>query len=123
MVERIKGSARESDRAADATTSVVDGQATNFWEVARDTRRAVAASQTPEYVAAGLAAFREVVGQGAEVTTAAEFGANLFASEVMLTNLGGLSFDRQFGLVTLKALFGPAVLTGFENYQTVGAAT
>jgi hypothetical protein len=37
--------------------------------------------------------------------------------------VNGLSFDRQFGPVTLKALFGPAVLTGFENYQTVGAAT
>jgi hypothetical protein len=29
--------------------------------------------------------------------------------------LGCLSFDRQFGPVTLKAIFGPAVLTGFED--------
>jgi len=36
----------------------------------------------------------------------AEFVAKVFASEVLLTNLGGLSFDRQFGPVTLKAMFG-----------------
>ena len=44
-------------------------------------------------------------------------------SEVLLTNLGSLPFDRQFGPVTLKAIFGPAVLTGFEGQQTIGVAT
>jgi hypothetical protein len=41
----------------------------------------------------------------------------------MVTNLGSLSFDQRFGPVTLKALFGPAVLTGFEGQQTIGVAT
>ncbi len=81
------------------------------------------ANQTSENIAAQLSAFRQVVGNGAEVPTVAEFGAKVFASEVMLTNLGSLSFDRQFGPVTLKAMFGPAVLTGFEGYQTIGVAT
>ena len=58
-----------------------------------------------------------------EVATAAELGAQVFANEVMVTNLGILSFDRQFGPVTLKALFGPAVLTGFEGQQTIDVAT
>jgi hypothetical protein len=57
------------------------------------------------------------------VATVAEFGAKVFASEVLLTNLGGLSFDRQFGPVTLKAMFGPAVVTGLEGQQTIGVAT
>jgi hypothetical protein len=30
---------------------------------------------------------------------------------------------RQFGPVTLIAMFGPAVLTGFEGQQTIGVAT
>ena len=66
---------------------------------------------------------QEIVGNGADVATAAEFGVQVFANEIMLTNLGTLSFDRQFGPVTLKALFGPAVTTGFENHQTIGVAT
>jgi hypothetical protein len=57
------------------------------------------------------------------VATAAELGAKAFASEVLLTNLGSLSFDQQFGPVTLKAMFGPAVLTGLEGQQTIGVAT
>ena len=40
-----------------------------------------------------------------------------------MTNLGSLQLDQQFGPVTLKALFGPAVLTGFEGQQTIGVAT
>ena len=106
-----------------ATTSVFDGEPTEFWNLARVARSDIAANQTREYVAAGLSAFRQVVGNGAEVATAAELGAQAFASEIMLTNLGSLSFDRQFGPVTLKALFGPAVLTGFDNHQTIGVAT
>src|SRR5262249_910591 len=37
--------------------------------------------------------------------------------------LGSLSFDRQFGPATLKAMFGAAVVTGFEGQQTVGVST
>src|SRR6516225_8247992 len=106
-----------------ATTSVFDRQATDFWDIARDARNGVAVNQTSENIAAQLAAFRRVVGNGADVATVAEFVAEVFASEVLLTNLGDLSFDRQFGPVTLKAMFGPAVLTGFEDHQTIGVAT
>jgi Condensation domain len=109
-----------------ATTSVFDRQAMDFWDIARDARIDVAANKTSEKIAAQLSQFRRVVGNGAEVATVAtvaEFVAKVFASEVLLTNLGSLSFDRQFGPVTLKAMFGPAVLTGFEGHQTIGVAT
>ena len=106
-----------------ATTSLFDEEATDFWDLARDARNSIAANQTSEYIAAGLSAFRQVVGDGAEVVTAAEFAARVFANEIMVTNLGSLAFDQRFGPVTLKALFGPAVLTGFEGQQTVGVAT
>jgi hypothetical protein len=106
-----------------ATTSVFDRHAMDFWDIARDARIGVAANQTSENIAAQLTAFRQVVGNGAEVATVAEFGAKVFANEILLTNLGSLSFDRRFGPVTLKAMFGPAVLTGFEGQQTIGVAT
>jgi len=106
-----------------ATTSVFDRHAIDFWDIARDARIGVADNQTSENIAAQLSIFRQVVGNGAEVATAAQFVAKVFASEVLLTNLGSLSFDRQFGPVTLKAMFGPAVLTGLEGQQTIGVAT
>ena len=76
-----------------------------------------------ENIAAQLSAFRRVVGNGADVATVAEFVAKGFACELLLTNLGSLSFDRQFGPATLKAMFGPAVVTGFEGQQTIGVST
>jgi Condensation domain len=106
-----------------ATTSVFDRQAMDFWDIARDARIGVAANKTGEKIAAQLSEFSRVVGNGAQVATVAEFVAKIFASEVLLTNLGSLSFDRQFGPVTLKAMFGPAVVTGFEGHQTIGVAT
>jgi Phthiocerol/phthiodiolone dimycocerosyl transferase C-terminus/Condensation domain len=106
-----------------AATSTFDRQAMDFWDIARDASIGVAANKTSEKIAAQLSAFRRVVGNGADAATVAEFVAKVFASEVLLTNLGGLSFDRQFGPVTLKAMFGPAVLTGFESHQTIGVAT
>jgi len=83
----------------------------------------VAANQTSENIAAQLSAFHRVVGNGADLAEVAEFVAKVFACEVLLTNLGSLSFDLQFGPVTLKAIFGPAVVTGFEGQQTIGATT
>jgi hypothetical protein len=106
-----------------AAISVFDRQAIDFWDIARHARIGIAANQSSENIAAQLSAFRQVVGNGAEVAMVAEFCAKVFASEVLLTNLGSLSFDRQFGPVTLKAMFGPAVLTGFEGQQTIGVVT
>ena len=106
-----------------ATTGVFNGSATGFWQIARDARTGVAANGTGANIAAQLAAFRKIVEYGAEVPTVAEFAAKAFACEVLLTNLGSLAFDRQFGPVTLKAIFGPAVVTGFEGQRTIGVAT
>jgi hypothetical protein len=106
-----------------AAMSVFNRQATEFWQIARAARIGVAAHNTRANIAAQLSTFRQVVGNGAEVSTVAEFAAKVFACEVMLTNLGSLSFDRQFGPVTLRAMFGPSVLTGFEGQQTIGVAT
>jgi hypothetical protein len=33
-----------------------------------------------------------------------------------------ISIAKKYGPVTLKAMFGPAVLTGFEGQQTIGVA-
>src|SRR5262249_55878428 len=94
-----------------------------FLGYARDARIGVAANRTSENIAAQLSSFRRVVGNGAGVATVAEFVAKVFACELLLTNLGSLSFDRQFGPATLEAMFGPAVVTGFEGQQTVGVST
>src|SRR5258705_12363270 len=113
--EAVIGRGRELRRLPWRHHERVSQTTDGFLGYRRDARIGVAANQTSENIAAQLSAFRQVVGNGAEVATVAEFGAKVFASEVMLSNLGSLSFDRQFGPVTLKAMFGPAVLPGFEG--------
>jgi hypothetical protein len=106
-----------------AATGVLDGKATDFWELAREAKLSTADGQTRESVAALVAKLGEVVGKGSEVTAAAEFASVAFAHEVMLTNLGVLAFDNRFGRLRLEELWGPAVLDGMEGEQTIGVAT
>src|SRR4029078_10091124 len=106
-----------------ATTNVIDRQATDFWELARDAKVAINTGQTREGVAALLDTLGGVVGGGAEVAVAAEFAAAAFVHEAMLTNLGVLPFDNRFGPLKLEEVWGPAVTTGMEGGQTIGVAT
>jgi condensation domain-containing protein/phthiocerol/phthiodiolone dimycocerosyl transferase-like enzyme len=106
-----------------AATGSLDGQAIGFWELARNAKAAIAIGQARDGVLATLSAIGGVVGKGAGVAGAADFAANAFAHEAMLTNLGVLTFDSRFGALKLESVWGPAVLTGMERTQTIGVAT
>ncbi len=64
-----------------------------------------------------------VVGKGAEIAAAADFAADAFAHEAMLSNLGVLTFDSRFGPLKLENMWGPAVLLGLERVHTIGITT
>ena len=106
-----------------AASSVLDLGVTDFWELARQAKADVASGQTRASVEALISHLRRVVGNGLDVAAASDFMAVAFAHEALLTNLGHLPFGGQFGHVELKALWGPCVLAGFEDEQTIGAAT
>jgi hypothetical protein len=57
------------------------------------------------------------------VQQAQEFFAQAFSAEILLTNLGAVEFKDTYGPLTLHALWGPSVHTGFAMGQTVGAVT
>lgn len=86
-------------------------------------KASVAPGQTREGIAAVVSALQEAVADAPDAATASEFAATVFAREGLLTNLGSLSFPGQFGALKLKAIWGPAVLDGSEDEQTIGAAT
>ena len=63
---------------------------------------------------------------GAPISTvqqAQDFFAQAFSAEILLTNLGAVDFKDTYGPLTLHALWGPSVHTGFAMGQTVGAVT
>lgn len=43
--------------------------------------------------------------------------------DLIVTNLGRLPFEAQFGSLQLEAIYGPAVLNGMEHERLVGVAT
>jgi hypothetical protein len=97
-----------------SATSVIDGRATSFWDLAYDAKIALAAGQKRDAIAAGLSAVARAVGAELDVAGAAELAANAFAHEAVLTNLGVLPFEQSFGTLKLEHVWGPAVLNGME---------
>lgn len=96
----------------------------SFWDIARYAKDSLTSKQSLQDVAVGMAGLEQAMGAGADVSAASQILAQGFPCELLLTNLGDLSshrFDR--GNVKLKALWGPAVLMGFEGEQTVGVTT
>jgi hypothetical protein len=95
-----------------------------FWDLARYAKNALMSKQSLQDVAIGMAGLEQAMSGGADVSMASQILAQGFPCELLLTNLGCLSscrFDR--GNVKLKALWGPAVLMGFQGEQTVGVTT
>jgi len=46
-----------------------------------------------------------------------------FATEIMVTNLGRLSYETDFGTLKLEGIWGPLALSGSKGDQTIGVTT
>jgi hypothetical protein len=92
---------------------------TGFWGAARGVATRLAATRTVEHLAAALAFLSRTIG-GLEVAEAAQLMARRFPFDFVLTNLGVLPYEIRFGRLCLRALWGPAVLSGFENEHVFG---
>lgn len=90
-----------------------------FWDVARGIASRLAASRTTAYLAAALGFLSHSIGS-LEVAEAAQLMACRFPFDFVVTNLGLLPYETRFGHLKLDALWGPAVLSGFENEHVFG---
>ena len=94
-----------------------------FWDFARNVRKEIAATQTPEWIRTDISATRELFYNEMDVKTVEQALYQGTRHEVMLTNLGQLPFKSVFGGLELKSLWGPMVLTLHDAARTVGVAT
>ena len=94
-----------------------------FWAFAKEVRQGIAGTQTPDWIKADTRATQGLFYNGLDVNTVEGALHQGTAHEVMLTNLGKLSFTADFGILQLKTLWGPMVLTPHVLAQTVGVAT
>ncbi|MCX2483852.1 hypothetical protein [Pedobacter sp. MR2016-24] len=94
-----------------------------FWNFAKTIRKGIASTQTLEWIKSVNNATRELFYNGLDVNTVEHALRQGTEHEILLTNLGQISFKADYGRLTLKSLWGPMVLTAHDAAQTVGVAT
>jgi hypothetical protein len=93
-----------------------------FWDIARFARSGIAPMQSPAAMAALLGSLGDYLSthrNGKDVD--ALFAG--FRFDINISNLGVLPIETRFGDLTLKRLWGPSILAGFEGEQEIGVAT
>jgi hypothetical protein len=64
-----------------------------------------------------------VVKAGLDACSTGEGGGRLFQFDIHLSNLGAVHLPSAYGALSLRQLWGPGVLIGFEGGQTLGIST
>jgi hypothetical protein len=95
----------------------------NLWEMAVVLMDELRQYRTPEMLEMAGKMIAKLAQQGLNASRAAEFMIANFTSEGMVTNLGRLGFETTVGRFRIDRLWGPAVLTGVDGEQAIGAAT
>ena len=95
----------------------------SFWDIARSVRRGIVEASTHEALMSVTVAMRETIVAGLTRKGSAEMLHGAFAEDVLLSNLGRTPFESTFGNLHLESLWGPAVLAGLPEMQTIGVAT
>jgi hypothetical protein len=79
--------------------------------------------QNAEWIKAGIQGTRGLFYNGMDVKVIGEALFQGTVHEIMLTNLGQLSFSSDFGPLQLKSIWGPMALTLHQAARTIGVAT
>ncbi|RQR49537.1 condensation protein [Burkholderia sp. Bp9140] len=95
----------------------------DLWTAARKIKQDLAPSQTRESVAAELKALDTAMSARPSVDHAAGFLSNVLAFDVLLSNLGNQPISATYDGVSLDALWGPFVTSGFADDQVIGVCT
>jgi len=107
------------------TAVVLDDESNthDFWSVARSFSDRLEPAKSIEFISALVGNLHDVASPISTVQQGQEVFAQALSAEILLTNLGAVEFEDAYGPLTLHALWGPAVHTGFAMGQTVGAVT
>ncbi|GAA4326575.1 hypothetical protein GCM10023149_29480 [Mucilaginibacter gynuensis] len=96
-------------------------QELSFWEIARLAKAGLEGTDTEEHVKNYINFFRGIVFGSSDLHNMIEILKGPFNQELMVTNLGRVKFDTDFGDLKLKAIYGPMVRSGKGMEQTIGA--
>jgi NRPS condensation-like uncharacterized protein len=103
--------------------SFQSGDSRAFWELARFAKKELSPSQTFQSLSTSLHGLEAIMTKDMDVATAAQIAAAAFARDLMVSNLGQMPYESEFGTLKLEAVWGPTALQGLDGEQNVGIAT
>ena len=95
----------------------------DFWSLARQAKDSLRVMQQQDGVKAVLDAVGGIARSGLGDDATGDLGGNAFLFDIHLSNLGVLPIPTSYRTITLRQIWGPAVLNGFEGEQTLGIST
>ena len=99
------------------------GDSRAFWELAHFAKKEISPSQTFQALSTSLRRLEAIMTKDMDVETAAQISAGAFARDLMVSNLGQMPYESEFGNLKLEAVWGPTALQGLDGEQNVGIAT
>jgi hypothetical protein len=103
--------------------SIAPGGSMTFWELARFAKDGLSAVKSRENLSRMIDLQSTAVSSNLSIEQAFQLKRTAFNAQVMLTNLGRLPFDSNFGPLKLETLWAPCALRGIEGEQTLGAVS
>jgi NRPS condensation-like uncharacterized protein len=94
-----------------------------LWELARFAKKQISPAETFQSLSTSTRGLEAIMNKDMDVETAAQLAAGAFARELMVSNLGQIPYESEFGKLKLETVWGPTALQGLEGEQNVGVAT
>jgi hypothetical protein len=95
----------------------------SFWDIAFQVRADAKFGSSRHALVAATTAMQSLTKPGLSNHDAAEMLQGAFAMDMLVTNLGRTPFASNFGELSLDKVWGPAVLGGLDDTQTIGVVT
>jgi NRPS condensation-like uncharacterized protein len=108
---------------ASGSVTIEPREVTTFWEIARLATARLGKAQTLEAIRAVRYGTHQLMKHGLDVPTVAAVAARGYAHDIMLTNVGPLGYQTDFGELRLEAVWGPAFSARLLDAHTVGVVT
>jgi len=94
-----------------------------FWDLARFSKEALAGITPLESVIAGAKGMRQMAFSDMDVRLFSKKLQEGVAREMMISNIGSLTYETDFGYLKLESLWGPLAFSGSKGEQVIGVST
>jgi hypothetical protein len=95
----------------------------SFWDIARYAKETLAGATAMEEISGFVNLLAGLIRDGIDIEGAGHFINAALPNEYLVTNVGSLPFDTDYGQLKLDAIWGPFLPPGYDGSQTIGVAT